>query len=88
MSPCIFVFRDGAPVAITDFDAAAPGIRAHDLGYAAWLWFDIGSSSVTAAEQGSRLGVFIDAHGPELARREVVTAMLVRQGALIERGTG
>lgn len=37
LSPCNFVFRDGLPVAIIDFDAAASGTRARDLGYAAWL---------------------------------------------------
>ncbi len=36
LSPCNFVFRDGRPVAIIDFDATELGIRARDLGYAAW----------------------------------------------------
>ena len=86
LSPCNFVFRDGAPVAIIDFDAANPGLRAHDLGYAAWLWLDIGNPSVTAAEQGRRLGVLLDAYGPEVARGEVSLAMLIRQGILVARG--
>lgn len=85
LSPCNFVFRDGAPVAIIDFDAANPGMRAHDLGYAAWLWLDIGNPAVTAAEQGRRLGVLLDAYGPELAQDEVVTAMMLRQKMLEAR---
>lgn len=31
LAPCNFVFRDGVPVAIIDFDAAAPGARVLDL---------------------------------------------------------
>ena len=34
LSPCNFVFRSGKPVAMIDFDNAAPGTRLHDLGYA------------------------------------------------------
>jgi aminoglycoside phosphotransferase (APT) family kinase protein len=37
LSPCNTMFRNGQPVALTDFDPAAPGSRAFDLGYAAWL---------------------------------------------------
>jgi hypothetical protein len=43
LSPCNTVFRDRRPVAFIDFDAAAPGSRAWDLGYAAWLWLDLGN---------------------------------------------
>ena len=85
LSPCNFVFRDGAPVAIIDFDAAGPGLRAHDLGYAAWLWLDIGNMAVSATEQGRRLGVFVDAYRPEVTRGEVVAAMLIRQEMLVAR---
>ena len=35
LSPCNFVFAGGVPAALIDFDAASPGTRAHDLGYAA-----------------------------------------------------
>ena len=63
LSPCNFVFRDGAPVALIDFDAAAPGLRADDLGYAAWLWLDIGSDEIAPAEQARRLALFLAAYG-------------------------
>ena len=85
LSPCNFVFRSGMPVALIDFDAAAPGSRAHDLGYAAWLWLDLGSPDVEVAEQTRRLDVFLDAYGG-IHPRSVVTAMLVRQTILVERG--
>jgi len=32
------VFRSGVPVAFIDWDTAAPGPRARDLGLAAWFW--------------------------------------------------
>jgi len=35
LSPCNFVFRTGSPVALIDFDTAAPGNRCMDLGSAA-----------------------------------------------------
>lgn len=86
LSPCNFVFRTGLPVAMIDFDAAAPGTRAHDLGYAAWLWLDLGGSEVAAPEQRRRLGVFLDAYGPGPTHAGVMTAILHRQDLLIAQG--
>jgi hypothetical protein len=36
--PSNTVFRDGVPVALIDWDTAAPGPRAWDLGLTAWRW--------------------------------------------------
>ena len=36
--PNNFVFVDGVPVALIDFDTAAPGAGLEDLGYMAWAW--------------------------------------------------
>lgn len=63
LSPCNFVFRAGVPVAMIDFDTAAPGLRLHDLGYAAWLWLDLGAPEIAAAEQHRRLGTFAAGYG-------------------------
>jgi hypothetical protein len=41
-SPCNCVFVDCVPTAFIDFDAAHAGARRDDVGYAAWLWLDIG----------------------------------------------
>jgi Ser/Thr protein kinase RdoA (MazF antagonist) len=85
LSPCNFVFRAGAPVAIIDFDASAPGSRAHDLGYAAWLWLDLGSPEVSAPEQQRRLARFLGAYGnPDPGA--ILTAMLERQRILAAQG--
>lgn len=83
LSPCNFVFRDGLPMAMIDFDAASPGTRAYALGYAAWLWLDIGNSEVTSTEQKQRLHLFVDAYGA-LTPQVVVPSMMHRQSVLAE----
>ena len=83
LSPCNTVFRDGQPYAFIDFDAAGPGSRAYDLGYAAWLWLDVGGESYTSCEQTRRLRLFVSAYGSELADAAIVQAMLDRQSIAI-----
>jgi aminoglycoside phosphotransferase (APT) family kinase protein len=51
------VFVDGVPTAFIDFDAAHAGARVDDVGYAAWLWLDIGED-IDAELQGRRLVEF------------------------------
>jgi Ser/Thr protein kinase RdoA (MazF antagonist) len=63
LSPCNFVFREGRPVAIIDFDAAAPGDRVNDLGYALFLWLNLGTDGPPVDEQVRRLKLFCDAYG-------------------------
>jgi Ser/Thr protein kinase RdoA (MazF antagonist) len=82
LSPCNFVFRDDRPVAIIDFDAAAPGYRQDDLGYAAWLWLDIGDEETGAAEQARRLRLFVEAYGTDEVDA-LVEAMIKRQAMAI-----
>lgn len=78
LSPCNFVFNDGVPRAIIDFDTAAPGNRAWDLGYALWLWLDIGNPKLSARHQSRRLTEFLEAYGYD-QRQEVLVAMKERQ---------
>jgi aminoglycoside phosphotransferase (APT) family kinase protein len=85
LSPCNFVFRDGVPVAIIDFDAAAPGSRLHDLGYAAWLWLDLGSPAITASEQKRRLAVIVQTYGM-YSPDSILSAALKRQIILAAEG--
>ena len=63
-SPCNAVFRDGMPVALIDFDAAAPGSREWDLAYAAWLWIVSSEGDATRLEeQARRVRLLVDAYG-------------------------
>jgi len=86
LSPCNFVFVENLPQAIIDFDDAAPGSRAADLGYAAWLWLDIGDDDVAIApdEQARRLKVFAEAYGWR-DMDGLIAAMIARQHTLIAR---
>lgn len=83
-SPCNAVFRDGVPYAFIDFDAAHPGARRDDVGYAAWLWLDLGNADRDPNFQGRRLGEFIHAYGA-LPGRDAVPAVLDAQAALAVR---
>jgi len=65
LSPCNFVFRDERPVAIIDFDAAAPGGRLDDLGYAIFLWLNLGTDGPDPGEQARRIKVFCRGYGIE-----------------------
>jgi hypothetical protein len=60
--PWNLVWRDGRPVAIIDFDNAAPGKRLDDLGYAIWKHLNLGLIDLPAGEQGRRLHVMTAAY--------------------------
>jgi tRNA A-37 threonylcarbamoyl transferase component Bud32 len=85
LSPCNFVFRDGRPVGIIDFDAAALGSRTMDIGYAAWLWLDLGNDEVNVTEQKRRFELFLKSYGG-INFNLVTKAMLSRQKMLMLEG--
>ena len=82
-SPCNCVFVDGMPAAFIDFDGAHPGSRLEDLGYAAWLWIDIGNGELSADLQGERLADFFRSYGTDSA--DAIMAITAAQTALSER---
>lgn len=84
-SPCNCVFVDGIPRAFIDFDTAHPGSRLEDLGYAAWLWIDIGNDELSADFQGQRLADFYSSYGTDSAG--VLPSIISAQIALAERAT-
>jgi aminoglycoside phosphotransferase (APT) family kinase protein len=67
-SPCNCVFVDGMPTALIDFDAAHPGTRDEDLGYATWLWLDLGNPELAPEFQGQRIAEFFRAYGADPTR--------------------
>ena len=69
LSPCNFVFRHGQPVGIIDFDAAAPGGRFDDLGYAIFLWLNLGTDGRDPDEQARRIRLFCKAYRISADRR-------------------
>jgi Phosphotransferase enzyme family len=83
-SPCNCVFVDGAPTAFIDFEAAHAGSRREDMGYAAWLWLDIGNVDIDAELQGRRLADFFAAYGaPDFS--DAVPAVIDAQTSLAAR---
>jgi Phosphotransferase enzyme family len=84
LSPCNFVFQEGQPVGIIDFDAAAPGGRLHDLGYAIFLWLNLGTDGPRLDEQARRIDLFCRAYGTA-ASREVVEAITEAVADNVER---
>lgn len=83
-SPCNCVFADGLPRGFIDFDAAHPGSRAEDLGYAAWLWLDIGNDELAPEAQGRRLASFVSAYDPRM-EADPVELVIEAQGKLAAR---
>jgi Ser/Thr protein kinase RdoA (MazF antagonist) len=84
LSPCNAVFRGGVPVGLIDFDNATPGTRLEDLGYALFLWLNIGTDGHAAAEQARRIRVFCEAYGVPVGPA-IVTAISSAVAANIER---
>jgi Phosphotransferase enzyme family len=84
-SPCNCVFVDGAPTAFIDFDDAYPGSRLEDVGYAAWLWIDIGNDDLAADLQGQRIADFFQCYGLDAA--EAVRSIVFAHVALAGRTT-
>jgi hypothetical protein len=77
------VFRDELPYAFIDFDAAHVGDRREDIGYAAWLWLDIGNADLDPLRQGRRLGEFVAAYDADLV--DAVPAVIDAQTELSRR---
>ena len=82
-SPCNCVFVDGTPVAFIDFDDAHPGSRLEDVGYASWLWLDLGNDELPADLQGRRVAAFFRSYG--LDGGLAIDAIMAAQTALSAR---
>lgn len=82
-SPCNCVFVDGMPTAFIDFDSAHAGSRLDDLGYAAWLWIDLGNDDRSVDRQGQRLADFFLGYGLETAG--AIPSIIASQLALAAR---
>lgn len=85
------VFRAGAPVAFIDWDTAAPGPRAWDVGAVAWMWVPFWHDELCraaglptgVAEKARRFRLLLDAYGlePDIA---IVQAGLERMQGFLE----
>jgi hypothetical protein len=84
LSPCNFVFWEEKPTGIIDFDAAAPGERLHDVGYALFLWLNLGTDGPPLEEQARRMQVFCRAYGID-AGRTVIDAVVAAVAENLEQ---
>ncbi len=87
-SPCNFVFVEDLPHALIDFDTAHIGPRARDVGYAAWLWLDLGNPELEAHAMAGRVAGFWSAYDPKRVLDDgpgLIAAILEAQGWLIAR---
>jgi hypothetical protein len=87
LSPCNAVFVGGMPAAFIDFDEAAPGPRSRDLGYALWMFLDLGPEGLDVPTQGRRIRMMGDAYGVE-GWFDPVGAIAESQRATLERSLG
>jgi hypothetical protein len=62
-SPCNYVFAGARPVALIDFDHAAPGDRLRDVAYAGWLWTLSADDGPPVPEQARRLRLMAESYG-------------------------
>ena len=62
-SPLNVAFSGGLPISAFDFDQAAPGPRARDLAYAAWLWLLGAEIAGHLDHQLALLRTFLDEYG-------------------------
>lgn len=84
--PWNLIWRAETPVAIIDFDNAAPGSRVDDLGYAAWKHLNLGLIELPPGEQGRRLRILADGYGiaADCQLLEAIRSAQSRMRSLIE----
>jgi aminoglycoside phosphotransferase (APT) family kinase protein len=86
LTPCNFVFVDGVPGWVIDFDAAHPGSRKSDLAYMAWMWLIGVEDEAESRPLGYRLRqvrLMLDTYGLE-ERDGFAAAIRARQIAVRE----
>jgi len=79
LSPCNFMFKNGLPYAVFDWDAAEINDPLNDVAYASWMWCDIGNDENTPAEVGKKIKVILDAYQLCKERRNLLIAKIHEQ---------
>jgi len=62
LSPCNFMFKNGLPYAVFDWDASEIDDPLNDIAYASWMWCDIGNAENMPDEVGKKIKVILDAY--------------------------
>ena len=84
--PNNFVFQAELPVALIDFDTAAPGLPLEDLGYMAWAWC-LSSSPLRGhiTAQARQVRTLADAYGASAAERALLPEAIIERIARNEQ---
>ena len=85
-SPANFVFKDGLPIAMIDFDAAHVGTLKEDVGYSSWLWSNLGFRTQNSRDIAEKLIAFLAGY-KEFDRSVLVESIVDAQRILLERFT-
>lgn len=87
LSPCNFVFSQGKPYAVIDWDSAGFGDPMDDLAYAAWMWLDIGNDELDPADTARRLRLLLDGYGADKTKRRGFAARMHAQMKRVAEGS-
>ncbi|MET0389996.1 MAG: phosphotransferase [Polyangiales bacterium] len=80
LGPNNFVFRNGSPIALIDYDMAAPGERLEDLGYMAWAWcLSSKATRGSVRSQAQQVLVLADAYGLSAAERGLLPDAIIKR---------
>lgn len=90
--PWNVVFRERRPVALVDWDVAAPGTRLWDIGYLAWHWIPLWPDDRAADHgfqdldrRGQRVRGMVDAYGMGISPDGVLDAARARQQSWLQQ---
>ncbi|MGP4046093.1 phosphotransferase [Streptomyces sp. 2A115] len=64
LSPKNTVYRSWRPLALIDWDLAAPGARVHDVAHLCWQYLDLGPGVTDIREAARRIRLICDTYGP------------------------
>jgi len=84
LSPCNFVFVEGEPVAIIDFDACTYGDIWIDIGYAVWHWLNLGSDCYFKEEQKRRMTLFANSYG-SIGLPKLIDSVIASQQLMLSK---
>ena len=66
---------DWRPLALVDWDLAAPGERIHDVAHVCWQYLDLGPGVTDVSEAGRRMRLVCDAYGLAVRDRLLDTVL-------------
>ncbi len=85
LSPCNFIFRDGSPYAVIDWDAAHAGDPLTDLAYAIWLWLDAGNPEVSPPDFRRREIAMLDAYGFDASACPLIKEKMIAEALRVSK---